>query len=303
MTQRLLSEQEVAAYHDQGFLVVDSLIPEAILADIERDLGGLLDGARERSSSDTVFDLEDSHTPAEPRVRRIKQPHLHCGIIDALLRNPLISDIVAQLVGPNVRFQGTKLNFKSAAFGAPVDWHQDWAFYPHTNDDILAVGVMLDAMTPDNGPLMVLPGSHKGPAYDHHNGDVFCGAMDMAACGFDVADALPVLGPRGSISLHHVKTVHGSSLNTSGADRRLLLFEMMAADAWPLIGAPHRYEGLDDFRSRIVVGDQTLEPRLEPVPVRIPLPRPADAGSIYDVQKNMARRQFATYEESAAAAE
>ena len=40
---------------------------------------------------------------------------------------------------------------KSAQYGSPVEWHQDWAFYPHTNDDILAIGVMLDDMTLENG--------------------------------------------------------------------------------------------------------------------------------------------------------
>ena len=298
MTQRLLSELEIAAYHDQGFLVVESLVPEAVLADIECEISGLLQGARELAASNTVFDLEDSHTPATPRVRRIKQPHHHCAAVDALARNPLIVDIVTQLLGPNVRLQGGKLNFKSAVYGAPVDWHQDWAFYPHTNADILALGVMLDAMTEDNGPLMALAGSHKGSAFDHHNGDVFCGAIDMAASDLDVGQAVAMLGPRGSISLHHVKTVHGSALNRSGADRRLLLFEMTAADAWPLFGSPLRYEDIEDFRSRIVAGEQSLEARLEPVPARIPLPRPTDAGSIYDVQKSMARRQFITYEKS-----
>ena len=70
MTQRLLSEQEIAAYHDQGFLVVESLVPEAVLADIECEVSGLLQSARQLSASDRVFDLEDSHTPAAPRVRR-----------------------------------------------------------------------------------------------------------------------------------------------------------------------------------------------------------------------------------------
>ena len=45
-------------------------------------------------------------------------------------------------------------------YGSPVEWHQDWAFYPHTNDDLLAVGVMLDDMELENGPLLVLPGTH-----------------------------------------------------------------------------------------------------------------------------------------------
>ena len=57
---------------------------------------------------------------------------------------------------------------KSAGYGSPVEWHQDWAFYPHTNDDVLATGIYLDDCDVDNGPLMVLPGTHRGPTFDHH---------------------------------------------------------------------------------------------------------------------------------------
>ena len=76
-------------------------------------------------------------------------------------------------------------NIKLAEFGAAVEWHQDWAFYPHTNDDILAVGVMLDDCTADNGPLLVVPGSHKGPIWDHHADGLFCGALNPAATDLD----------------------------------------------------------------------------------------------------------------------
>ena len=51
-------------------------------------------------------------------------------------------------------------------------------FYPHTNDDVLAIGVMLDDMTEENGPLLIMPGSHKGPTYDHHSNGFFAGAID-----------------------------------------------------------------------------------------------------------------------------
>ena len=44
----------------------------------------------------------------------------------------------------NILLKSSKLNTKFEKGGSAVEWHQDWAFYPHTNDDVLAVGVMLD---------------------------------------------------------------------------------------------------------------------------------------------------------------
>ena len=41
-------------------------------------------------------------------------------------------------------------------------------FIPHTNDSLLAFGLMLEDVNLENGPLQVIPGSHKGPVLSHH---------------------------------------------------------------------------------------------------------------------------------------
>ena len=74
-----------------------------------------------------------------------------------------------------------KINIKAPEYGAAVEWHQDWAFYPHANDDLLAIGVALDDCEEENGPLMVIPGSHKGPIYDHHAREIFSAAPSTRA--------------------------------------------------------------------------------------------------------------------------
>jgi len=199
---------------------------------------------------------------------------------------------VRDLIGRDLRLHTSKLNMKSAGYGAAVEWHQDWAFYPHTNDDILAVGVMIDDMGEENGPLMVFPGSHRGPVYDHHAEGVFAGAMDLAASGLDVKEAVTLTGPAGSISLHHVRTVHGSAPNLSQRDPRLLLYEITAADAFPISGNMSSFEGLEEYDSRMLCGAPTIEPRLRAAPVRIPQPQPATQGSIYEIQKALKARSF-----------
>ena len=88
--------------------------------------------------------------------------------------------MVEQLLGPGIRFQNTKLNMKSPGFGSPVEWHQDWAFYPHTNDDVLAAGLAIDDMMLANGCLMVIPGSHREAVLNHHQDGVFVGAVPPA---------------------------------------------------------------------------------------------------------------------------
>jgi len=177
-----------------------------------------------------------------------------------------------------------------------VEWHQDWAFYPHTNDDLLAVGVMLDDAISDNGPLLVVPGSHRGPTFDHHAGGYFCGAVDPASVKDEIARAVPLTGRAGSMSFHHVRLLHGSAQNVSHLPRALLLYEYAAADAWPLMGV----KDLAEFDARLVAGEPGLEPRIVPAPVRMPLPPALHQGSIYENQ-TAARRFFSVSEESEAA--
>lgn len=298
----MLTAEQIEFYRTQGYLVLERQIPDDLIAAARAELARFIETARGMTESDDVLDLEDSHRPDQPRVRRIKLPHAVSPVFDSLMRSAWILDPVRSLIGDAVRLHTSKLNLKSAGFGAAVEWHQDWAFYPHTNDDVLAVGVMLDDVGPENGPLLVYPESHRGEIFDHHAEGCFCGAMSLEKSGLDPADAVALTAPAGSISIHHGRTVHGSDLNRSARDRALLLYEMTAVDAWPLQGSFSEMGTLEDYDKRILCGDPTIAPRLEPLPVRLPIPKPGQLGSIYQVQKAMAERSFEVIEKPKTAA-
>ena len=291
----MISANDVARYDEQGYLVVPDVLDAATVAALRRELDNILEGARHVSVHTDVYDLEPGHRPEAPRVRRVKTPHKFFDGFKRLYREPKLVSILQALLGPGVRLHGSKLNLKAPHYGSPVEWHQDWAFYPHTNDDILAVGVMLNDATSDNGPLLVVPGSHRGPIFDHHADGYFCGAVDPAAVKDEIAKAVPLTGRAGSMSFHHVRLLHGSAQNVSKLPRALLLYEYAAADAWPLMGV----KDLEEFDSRLVAGEPTIEPRVTPVPVRMPLPPALNQGSIYENQ-TAARRFFSFTEESEA---
>jgi phytanoyl-CoA hydroxylase len=281
----MLSQQQVEAYHRDGYVVAERLLDRAELDMLRRKLDELLEGARGVSAHTDVYDLEPDHRPDAPRVRRIKTPHKHFPLFREFAQNPKLVAALQQLLGPAVRLHGSKINIKAPQGGAAVEWHQDWAFYPHTNDDVLAVGVMLDDCLMENGPLLILPGTHKGPVYDHHHDGRFAGATDPGAYDLDVNQAVALTAPAGSISFHHARVLHASSQNTSQRSRWLLLYEFAAADAWPLSGVAD----LDEFDARLVSGRPTVEPRLEKVPVRLPLPPALRQGSIYENQSIVRR--------------
>ena len=290
----MISEQDVAFYEDNGYLVVPDVLSADEVAELRRVTEDFVEAARHVSEHDDIYDLEDSHSAAEPRVRRIKTPHAHDEVYAKMVAHPNILAVLQALWGPSIRFDVSKLNLKAAGYGAPVEWHQDWAFYPHTNDDLCAVGIMIDDVDETNGPLMVIPGSHKGPVLDHHADGFFCGAIDPERGEVDFGEAVKLTGSAGSITIHHARAIHGSATNTSGKPRRLLLHQYRAADAWPLLGKDQPWEA---FRGHLLCGEDTIEPRMTDVPVRLPLPPAPLQGSIYENQKTTKRRYFQTVDD------
>ncbi len=290
----VLTQSQKDSYETNGYLVLENQIPETWLASVKAEIAAFEDEARTLTASTDRLDLEDSHSVDTPRLRRIKLPHLISDVMRELLFSDHILAPARDLIGPNLRLHTSKLNMKSAGYGAAVEWHQDYAFYPHTNDDILAIGVLIDDMAAENGPLQVFPGSHQGPVYDHHVDGVFAGAMLPQENGLNIADAVQLTGPAGSISIHHGRMVHGSALNTSDRARRILFYEMMAADAFPIMGSMTQWNGIEDYNSRMLCGTPTLAPRLKDIPIRIPQPQPDVPISIYEIQKGLKTRAFDT---------
>jgi phytanoyl-CoA hydroxylase len=285
----MISEKDAEAYRRDGFIVVPDVLGADTLAEVRQVIAELVAGSVNTLEHTDVYDLEPGHTAENPRVRRIKAPHKVHPIFDEIVRRAVVLDILKMLIGPGLRLHGSKLNMKSARYGSAVEWHQDWAFYPHTNDDILAIGVLLDDCDLSNGPMLVSPGTHTSKVFNHHGDDgCFAGLIDPELIKDEIARAVPCMGRAGSMSFHHVRALHGSALNTSDRSRNLLLYEVAASDAWPLMGV----KDFDEFNSRLLSGDVVVTPRLTDVPVRMPLPPATRQGSIYETQSAAKKSYF-----------
>lgn len=216
----VLSAPEVAAFQRDGFLVRDGVLPAAAIADLREALAtcGLqadIDAAREQ-----VIRVELIHR--DPRFL-------------ALARDPRLVGAVAQLIGPDLALEHSKLSAQPHGPGGGVSWHQDLAFYPHTNPDVLAVMVMLDDATPENGCMRMIPGSHRLGVCDHDDdAGMFTGSCRDQARWADHPGAVAITPRAGGISIHHGLTLHASGGNRSGRPRRGLVLNYRAADAYQL---------------------------------------------------------------------
>ena len=232
-------------------IVVEGLLDDVTRQRMKQVLADLIERAR---------GVAHARRRLRPRADALAQRNRACGgsrsrisvhpVFAEFMRSPRLLAVLSALLGPSgVRLHGSKLNLKSPEYGSPVEWHQDWAFYPHTNDDLLAVGVLLDDATRRTdrcwccrAAIAVRRSIITAPTV------YFCGAMDPSRDGLDFASARAAAShPRVRARFHHVRAVHGSAQNRSTQSRNLLLYEFAAADAFPLLGVPD----WDDFNSTI----------------------------------------------------
>jgi hypothetical protein len=114
------------------------------------------------TKSDAVWDLEPDHRPEAPRLRRVSAPVDQHPVYWDYVSQSIVGDVVADLVGPDVKFHHSKLNFKWAKGGEVVKWHYDISFWPHTNYSPLTVGTYIYDTTMEMGPVGIIPKSHLG---------------------------------------------------------------------------------------------------------------------------------------------
>ena len=184
----------------------------------------------------------------------------------AVARDNRALDLTAELFSPNIKLYASKINLKLPGSKTTVKYHQDFNFDPHTNMDMMTVLIFLDDVTLENGPLNVVPGSHKGELYSHWHDGVFTGAVSKEVEEETKERAVPCIGKAGDACLMHSCVLHGSASNLTDDPRRLFILTYVAEDAAPLVPnpIPHKYDG------EIVRGKFTGNVRSEPFSLKLP---------------------------------
>jgi ectoine hydroxylase len=230
----VLSEAQREHYQRSGWVAVPGLVDAEWLERLRRVTDEFVDASRALTESNILYDLDVGHSAGEPRLRRLSSPtDLHETYWEFASQS-VITDVAVDLLGPDVKFHHSKLNFKAPRGGEEVKWHQDIQFWPHTNYDLLTIGVFLEDVEAGMGEVGFVPGSHDGPLFDLYDGDDrWTGALrdrDVEVAGVGAAE-YPI-GPAGTITVHNCRTVHGSAPNRSDRPRPLLLQTYAAADAF-----------------------------------------------------------------------
>lgn len=281
---RVLTQAQREHYFREGYILLEKIIGDEWIRKLRAATDELVERSRKVSKSDTIFDLEPTHRPDAPRLRRVSNPVEHHPVFWEYCTKSPLGDIVADLVGPDVKFHHSKLNYKWAQGGEEVKWHYDISFWPHTNYSPLTVGTYIYDCGLDNGPLGVLPRSHEIEPmlsqFDQQGRWTGC-LREEDVAKLDLSKAVYLTGPAGSLTLHNCRTLHASPKNLSDTGRPLLLFTLTSADAFPYTVNPIKPK----HDQTIIRGKRAAWAHHDPRPCLIPPDWSGGYTSIFSLQQ------------------
>ena len=207
----MLTQTQIAQYHEDGYVVPDFRLPAQVLDSIKTRHTALLAGHPEfRDYCPALFDHD-------------------IGFADYGANHDIL-DMVEQLIGGDIALWNMSFFAKPAGNGKRTPWHQDGEYWPIRPLATCTAWLAVDDSTADNGCLRVIRGSHKERALRRHNtvaaGDVTL-TQELDRSEYDESKAVDIVLQAGQISLHDVFLLHGSEPNTSTRSRRGMTMRFM----------------------------------------------------------------------------
>jgi len=150
---------ELEFFERNGYLFVENLFGTAEIARVNQEL-------RRLARAEDIRRLEETITePGSDEVRSIFRVHRLSQLFDWLSRDARVLDIACQILGSEVYVHQSRVNLKPGFRGKEFCWHSDFETW-HVEDGMpcmraLSVSIALTQNYPFNGPLMLIPGSHK----------------------------------------------------------------------------------------------------------------------------------------------
>ncbi|MEU2793422.1 phytanoyl-CoA dioxygenase family protein [Streptomyces sp. NPDC007100] len=272
----VLSSTQVKSFRENGFCVVEGIFENGVIDRARAVVDALL-------ADPGLSDLAETEPEDATKARRIWAPTARNEVFADLAEHPRLIDAVAQLIGEDVVLQYSKLNVKPPQVGSVVEWHQDFAYYPHTNQDLLASLIYLDDATRENACLRVAAGSHRQGLLSHEKDGYFAGKISsLTDVGVDESTVVDCEGPAGSVVFLHPLVAHSSEKNLSDMYRRVFIPAYRAADAFPIYYGPHAAH--NEPNAKLLRGKPAKAARTEggvwPLPVAA-----AEFNSLYEIQE------------------
>lgn len=154
-----LSTQDLQSYDDNGYLAIDQLLSPEELNEFRDELHRLANDPEVKADDATITEAESNE------VRSIFNVHRTNELFKRIANDPRLVRRVEQLLGSKVYLHQSRINYKPGFVGKDFWWHSDFESW-HAEDGMptpraASISISLTDNYSFNGPLMVMPGSHK----------------------------------------------------------------------------------------------------------------------------------------------
>ena len=219
---RKLTEEELALYNAQGFLVIKEIIKPEGMAQIKRECMAAWNKEKEGFDADKSW-LQNSLL--------VNIHHQAASVKDYYFDGPLV-DIATQIIGPNIKGATSQLTFKMKENTKPFGWHQDNGYGELEPYNALTTLTALDNTDRGNGCLWLIPGSHKqGQIRVEQTEEQKKSRLEIVVEADDSL-AIPMEMKAGDVLIFNCWMLHKSDGNYStDRDRRILFLRYADADA------------------------------------------------------------------------
>lgn len=218
-----LSDSEIAQYHEKGWIVPKWEIPQDLIQEMRQEYDDLL-ARNPHVESDII--LAPHQTNGGSMGIKGSEKWLE------FATQPELMEIARQLIGDDIILWGTTLFGKPPHNGKETPWHQDGQYYPIRPLETLTIWIPLDDVTPENGPMKFIPGSHKPhELFSHSWKDGKDKTINLVTDSehFSEADSEPLVIRAGQASFHDVYMIHGSDANRTDKRRAAFIVRLMPA--------------------------------------------------------------------------
>ncbi|MEL7462807.1 MAG: phytanoyl-CoA dioxygenase family protein [Pseudomonadota bacterium] len=238
-----LTEDELATYREKGWIVPDYRLPADLIAEMRAEYDALLE-RNSHIASDIMLGPHQTNGGSQGVVGSERWLEF--------ATHPDLMEIAGQLIGDDIILWGTTIFGKPAMNGKETPWHQDGGYYPIRPLETLTIWIPLDDVTPENGPMRFIPGSHKPhELFSHSWVEGGNKTINLVTDGehFDEGSAEDLIIEAGQVSFHDVYMIHGSSANRTAHRRAAFIVRLMPATSFydhalgAEIGAKHPSQG------------------------------------------------------------
>jgi len=230
---KVLTEEQIESYRENGFLApmegIDPSEAAAMLEDLD------------------AFEAANGISAGQLQIKG----HLCFRRSYDFTFNERILDVVEDLIGPNILAFASRFWIKGAQDGSFVSWHQDSAYFGLDPHELVTVWLAITDSTPDMGCMKVIPGSHRGAAYEHE--ETFAEdnllARGQVIRGIDDSNAMYLPLKQGQFSCHHERILHASDPNDTDTTRIGLALFFIPTHVQSTIGRRTAclVRGVDDY--------------------------------------------------------